>query len=44
MSEAEVKKVADGRILGGSQAIKAGLVDELGNLEDTIDALVQIMD
>lgn len=36
MSEADVKKVADGRILGGSQAIKAGLVDELGDLEDAI--------
>lgn len=39
MTEAEVKKVADGRILGGSQAIKAGLVDELGGLEDAITAL-----
>lgn len=39
MSEAEVKRVADGRILGGNQAIKAGLVDELGNLEDAIEAL-----
>lgn len=36
MSEADVKKVADGRILGGSQAIKAGLVDELGDLDDAI--------
>lgn len=39
MSEVDVKKVADGRILGGSQAIQAGLVDELGNLEDTIASL-----
>lgn len=39
MSEADVKKVADGRILGGSQAMQAGLVDELGNLEDVIAAL-----
>ncbi|NLY79120.1 MAG: signal peptide peptidase SppA [Lysinibacillus sp.] len=39
MSEAEVKRVADGRILGGSQAIRAGLVDELGNLEDAIESL-----
>nr|WP_106780417.1 signal peptide peptidase SppA [Lysinibacillus timonensis] len=39
MSEQEVKQVADGRIVGGSQAIEAGLVDELGGLEDTIDAL-----
>jgi len=39
MSEADVKAVADGRILGGSQAVKAGLVDELGGLEDTIASL-----
>ncbi|SOC36589.1 signal peptide peptidase SppA [Ureibacillus acetophenoni] len=39
MSEAEVKAVADGRILGGSQAVKAGLVDELGGLDDTIASL-----
>lgn len=39
MSEAEVKKVADGRILSGSQAMRAGLVDELGNLEDVIQAI-----
>lgn len=39
MTEAEVKKVADGRILGGSQALRAGLVDELGSLEDAIQSL-----
>lgn len=39
MTEAEVKKVADGRILGGSQAVKAGLVDEIGDTEDAIAAL-----
>ena len=39
MTEAEVKKVADGRILGGTQAIKAGLVDEIGDTEDAIAAL-----
>lgn len=39
MSEANVKKVADGRILGGSQAVKAGLVDELGGLDDTIASI-----
>lgn len=39
MSETEVKKVADGRILGGKQAIDAGLVDELGNVEDAIASL-----
>lgn len=39
MSEAEVKKVADGRILSGSQALRAGLIDEIGNLEDAIESL-----
>lgn len=39
MSEADVKKVADGRILGGTQALKAGLVDEIGTLNDTIAAI-----
>lgn len=31
--------MADGRILSGSQAMRAGLVDELGNLEDVIQAI-----
>ena len=39
MSEADVKKVADGRILGGTQALKAGLVDEIGNKLDALAAL-----
>ncbi len=39
MSEADVKKVADGRILGGSQALKAGLVDEIGNEAATLRTL-----
>lgn len=39
MTEAEVKAVADGRILGGTQAVRAGLVDEIGDLEDTIASL-----
>lgn len=30
----DVRKIADGRIFTGQQAIKAGLVDELGNIED----------
>ena len=30
MTEAEVKKVADGRIMNGRQAIEAGLADEYG--------------
>ena len=39
MSEAAVKKVADGRILGGTQALKAGLVDEIGNEKAALSAL-----
>lgn len=39
MTEAEVKQVADGRILGGTQAMRAGLVDEIGDVEDTVAAL-----
>jgi protease-4 len=33
----EARRLADGRIYTGSQAVKAGLVDELGTLEDAID-------
>lgn len=32
----EVRKLADGRIFTGQQALKAGLVDELGNLDDSV--------
>jgi protease-4 len=32
----EVRKIADGRIFSGRQALKAGLVDELGDLEFAI--------
>ena len=32
----DVKKLADGRIFTGEQALKVGLVDELGNIEDAI--------
>lgn len=39
MTEAEVKAVADGRIMNGRQAIDAGLADEYGYLEDVIAAV-----
>ncbi|MEI4769272.1 signal peptide peptidase SppA [Psychrobacillus sp. FJAT-51614] len=39
MTEAEVKKVADGRIVNGRQAIEAGLADETGFLEDVVQAI-----
>jgi len=32
----EVLKLADGRIFSGAQAIKLGLIDKLGNLQDAI--------
>lgn len=41
MTESEVKKVADGRILSGSQAVKAGLVDDLADVEQVIEYLRQ---
>ncbi len=39
MKEADVKKVADGRIMSGTQAIKAGLVDEIADSEQVIKAM-----
>ena len=37
MELAKVKGLADGRVFSGRQALKAGLVDELGNLRDAIE-------
>ena len=39
MTEAEVKKVADGRIVNGRQAVEAGLADEIGFVREEIGAL-----
>ncbi|MGM0830169.1 MAG: signal peptide peptidase SppA [Bacillota bacterium] len=39
MSEAEVKKIADGRVYDGIQAKEVNLIDEFGYVEDTIDAM-----
>jgi len=38
----DVKKIADGRIFTGEQALKAGLIDELGNLEDAVQAAAKL--
>jgi len=38
----EVKKIADGRIFTGRQALEARLVDELGTLEDAIAAAAKL--
>lgn len=37
MSEDEVKKIADGRVYDGEQALKNGLVDKIGDLDTAID-------
>jgi len=36
MKREEVLKLADGRIFTGAQAVKLGLIDKLGNLQDAI--------
>jgi protease-4 len=41
MSQKEVKKIADGRIMNGSQAVKAGLVDQIGYSEDALQSLMK---
>jgi protease-4 len=38
----KVRELADGRIFSGDQARSLGLVDELGNLEDTIALAAQM--
>ncbi len=38
----EVKKLADGRVYTGQQALALGLVDELGNLQDAIDKAAEL--
>ncbi|MCX8116363.1 MAG: signal peptide peptidase SppA [Desulfobacterota bacterium] len=43
MDRAKVAQVADGRILTGEQAKALGLVDQLGNLQDAIDAAAKMV-
>lgn len=38
----EVRKIADGRIFSGRQAIKAGLVDELGDLDYAVKTAARV--
>jgi protease IV len=38
----DVRKIADGRVFTGEQALKVGLVDELGNLEDAVKAAAKL--
>jgi len=39
MSVEQVKKVADGRIMNGKQAIESGLADDFGKMGDVIDSM-----
>jgi protease-4 len=38
----DVQRIADGRVYTGEQALKIGLVDELGNLEDAVKAAAKL--
>ncbi|MGQ9905232.1 MAG: signal peptide peptidase SppA [Anaerolineae bacterium] len=42
MSEAEVRRIADGRIMTGRQALQAKMVDQLGNLDDGIKKAAEL--
>lgn len=37
LTDAEVRSVADGRVLSGRQALERGLIDRLGNMHDAMD-------
>ncbi len=43
MSAEDVRKIADGRVFTGEQALKTGLVDELGNLQDTFHTAAKLV-
>jgi len=42
MSKEEIRKLADGRVYTGEQALQKGLVDELGDKEDTYEITKKI--
>ncbi len=41
LDEAKIRSLADGRVYSADQALAAGLVDQLGYLDDTVSALEQ---
>jgi protease-4 len=43
LDRSKVAEIADGRILTGEQAKNLGLVDQLGNLQDTIDITAKMV-
>ncbi len=42
MNREEIKKIADGRVFSGEQALSLGLVDKLGSLQDSIDLVAKL--
>ncbi len=42
LPEEKVREIADGRVYTGKQAMKLGLVDELGNLPEAIDRAAEL--
>lgn len=42
MTEADVVKIADGRVFTGEQALELKLVDEIGNLDDAVGAAAKL--
>lgn len=42
MAQDSVKNIAEGRVWTGEQALKIGLVDQLGNLDDAVKAAAKI--
>lgn len=43
LEQSKVAQIADGRILTGEQAKQLGLVDQIGNLDDAIDATAKLV-
>jgi len=41
-ARAHLKRVADGRVMSGRQALKAGLVDSIGGLDDAMDEAARL--
>lgn len=42
MPEEKIRQIADGRIMTGQAALELGLVDELGNFQDAVDAAARL--
>ena len=42
MTEADVARIADGRVFTGEQALELKLVDEIGNLDDAVHAAAKL--